>query len=501
MFHHRLVFGAALLSCCTGESLVNGPTETVLAFAGGDVILPCGFDINANDDFPTVEWSKEGLESNVIFLYRDGCETYEMKNPAFEYRTSLITKELKNGNISLRISNVQLSDTGKYQCMRLWNNPNTRDITTLELVVGAASEPKLSIVSAESGEVTLQCEANCWQPEPEITFLDDQGNNISAEDPKRDQNTSGCYTVRRRVTLQTATNRVTCRVHQPNISQTRDTVISIPAGCLRSFTLITVVAVGASILPLLGCGIAVFIWRRCRKSAEGRKLPVARQASDESTMSDAESQLLPKQKDIEDQLRREVADLKSKLCEKDKIILKLQNDRKSRLSTVVCQHTQPTIFCSPSKSSLEPKAFSPPSDLSPKAINLPTDHNPKPTASTDSNPPSVNLPQSKGAKRDISRQDSIPAHGRPIQRKYRKNSCPANMNYTLFSSSSASTSKEMPGAVDRSNSDSCVQPRPNIPKTQRRHSYSNRFSLLEHVTEEMELLVSEEKEPKANHEV
>uniref|UniRef100_A0A8C2XDE2 Ig-like domain-containing protein n=1 Tax=Cyclopterus lumpus TaxID=8103 RepID=A0A8C2XDE2_CYCLU len=100
------------------DTLVHGPPETVLALAGGDVTLPCSFSIKASDDFPTVEWSKEGLKPNVVFLYRNGGETPEMKNPAFRYRTSLIVKELNNGNISLRISNVQLSDAGRYQCMR-----------------------------------------------------------------------------------------------------------------------------------------------------------------------------------------------------------------------------------------------------------------------------------------------------------------------------------------------------------------------------------------------
>lgn len=116
--------------------MVHDSPEMVLAFAGTDVILPCSFNITDSSDFPTVEWSKEGLQPDVIFLYRDGCETHEMKHPAFEYRTSLITKELQNGNISLRISDVQLSDAGKYQCMRL--QKNTRHITTVELVVGTS---------------------------------------------------------------------------------------------------------------------------------------------------------------------------------------------------------------------------------------------------------------------------------------------------------------------------------------------------------------------------
>uniref|UniRef100_A0A7N6BHK9 Ig-like domain-containing protein n=1 Tax=Anabas testudineus TaxID=64144 RepID=A0A7N6BHK9_ANATE len=118
-----------------GFSSVSGPPERVLAYVGEDVILPCSFDIASNRDDPTVEWSKEDLQPNVIFLYRDGCETFEMKHPAYEYKTHLIMRELKNGKCSLRISNIQLSDAGTYQCMRIWKD-GTQEVTKVELVVG-----------------------------------------------------------------------------------------------------------------------------------------------------------------------------------------------------------------------------------------------------------------------------------------------------------------------------------------------------------------------------
>lgn len=113
-------------------------SEKIRAFAGQTVILPC--QIPVSDDFPTVEWSKEGLaQPNITFLYRDGCETHEMKNLVFQYRTHLIMSELKNGNISLRISNVQLSDAGKYRCMTLWRKTQPV-VKTLELLVGMSGQ-------------------------------------------------------------------------------------------------------------------------------------------------------------------------------------------------------------------------------------------------------------------------------------------------------------------------------------------------------------------------
>lgn len=124
--------------CFLGESSVSGAPGKILAYVGEDVILPCSFNVAPSGDLPTVEWSKQGLQPNVIFLYRDGCETFEMKHPAFEYRSSLIMKELKNGNSSLRISNTQLSDAGTYLCKRIWEN--APQVTTVELVVGMSCQ-------------------------------------------------------------------------------------------------------------------------------------------------------------------------------------------------------------------------------------------------------------------------------------------------------------------------------------------------------------------------
>nr|WLD15731.1 BTN1A1-2 [Symphysodon aequifasciata] len=262
---HRLFVVAGLLSSYTGGSLAHGHTERVVAFAGGDVILPCSFNISDDSEFPTVEWSKEGLKPDVVFLYRDGCETYEMKNPAFEYRTSLIMKELKDGNISLRISNVQVSDAGKYQCLTFLTKPR-RKVTRVELVVVAVSEPKISLISAEGGDIALHCEVGCWLPEPRITFLDDKGKSISAENLNREQDPRGCFTVTQRATLPLATTSVTCRVHQSEFNQTRETKILIPDLCMKFHIETIAIAIGGTFL-LFAAGLIALLFKKCSQHA------------------------------------------------------------------------------------------------------------------------------------------------------------------------------------------------------------------------------------------
>ncbi|XP_054457704.1 butyrophilin subfamily 3 member A2-like isoform X2 [Anoplopoma fimbria] len=452
--YHLLLLLAPLLSHCSGDSLVHGPPETVLAIAGGVVILPCSFNITPSGDFPTVEWSKEGLEPNMVFLYRDGCEVPEMKDQAFWYRTSLISKELQNGNISLRISNVQLTDAGKYQCMTLWSKA-PREITTVELSVGAVSEPKLSVTSEEGGGMTLQCDAVGWLPEPRIYFLDEQGNNISAEEAKRDQDTRGCYSVRRRVTLRDVTKRVICRVHQPEINQTREAEFVRQVGSCYC-VLTAIIAVGTVLLLLAVCGLAVFLWKKCQKSAGEPNSPSS--PSNQSPTSEIES-LLPDAKAENtrnatiEKLTKEVADLKSQLREKDDTIRQLRNDNEAQLTAVVCQNDQPVFLQTPA-------------------------------ATPNSSPPtSANFPQNRRPKPGFFRQISHPAPVNPITKAYRRHSSPGRFH---LASSPGSFS-----TIGRSVSDPRDWPE-SISKLQHRHSSAfpsstksnSRFPLLTDVTEE-----------------
>ncbi|XP_054863884.1 uncharacterized protein LOC111578240 isoform X2 [Amphiprion ocellaris] len=216
---------AAVFSGSTDASTHNKPKK-IMAIVGESVILPC--NVTLSDDLPTIEWSKDGQSPNIIFLYRDGCETFEMKHLDFRFRTNLLMTELKHGNLSLRISNLQPSDEGRYQCMVL-QKKQRKVVSTLELVVGAVSEPKLSVVQGEDGVLTVQCELkHCRSSPPEIVFLDDQGKEMSAENPKTVPHTGECFSITRRMT---AANSITCRVLHSEMNKIRDTKIYIPESC------------------------------------------------------------------------------------------------------------------------------------------------------------------------------------------------------------------------------------------------------------------------------
>ncbi|XP_026209280.1 butyrophilin subfamily 2 member A1-like [Anabas testudineus] len=470
---------ATLLSCCVtscaGQSLKNGVPGKIIAFTGQSVILPCSTSVN-NDQL-TVEWSKEGLNPNIVFLYRHGCETFEEKNRVFLNRVNLFLDKVTSGNISLMISNVQLMDAGKYQCMIVWmNNPKVENI--LELVVGAASEPKLSVIPGLDGGVTLQCEANCWFPEPEVTFVDDQGKRISGDNPRRKSDESGCFTVTRRATVKTPINRVTCRVHEPQMNNTRDTEIYIPDDCFRSCTVFIVLL---GIIILIGlCTCVSYLW----KNNVGRQWLLGQ--SEKISNTDCQRN----QDDVITELQRENEKLRNELHDKNcqiQTATEELKDLRSRQGPVL-QHSQPTINKGPSTSF---PGASEPIHHAPQESHH--DSNTKPPGSSNSNHPnSANLPK-EDSKPEVSRQN--PASGPPAKRSSRHKSSPALFvidDAPSSSSSSSSTSEKKHRVRTKSESLSC----PNPPRSPRRHTISplcnNRYTVLGELTESDTLLLCDQ---------
>ncbi|XP_029023843.1 butyrophilin subfamily 2 member A2-like [Betta splendens] len=461
------------VTSCSGTNLQDAP-QKIQAFVGETVVLPC--NISVSGELPTVEWSKEGL--NVAFLYRDGCEDFDMKNEAFRYRTNLIMNELKDGNISLMISDVQLTDAGKYQCV-IVKGRKGRNVKTLELVVGAFSEPKLSVVTGADGAQTLECETSCLFPEPEVTFVDDQGNIISGENPKRDQEPRGCFTVTKRATVPTGSNRVTCRVHEPQMNKTRVSEIHYIRGdCVYSSIISFIVA----LLLVISVCACVFI---------GKKYETCRWTSKPSLLT-LDEVVHQGNQAVNDPagLQTQVQELQNQLIEKEETIRRLtaQVDELGSRRSPVLQQDQPTISAGPSTSS---------PNMS-KPASLPLDQRPQvssaePPASAHSKHSAQEARARKDSKAGVLRQKT-PVEPRVKSSSHSKSS-PAPLMYDRIDESASSSSSSSDNKVHRTRSQSLP------PKTAVRSSHRqifsappsfmshNRFCVLENLSEESEKLL------------
>lgn len=115
----------------TGQSQMIGPTEPLVAMTGDDIILPCQLDPARDAVDLTVEWSRRDLKPRFVHLKRDDAELVT-QNTLYSRRTSLSVNKLKCGDISLKLSKVQVSDAGMYNCLV----PEIGAETGMELIVG-----------------------------------------------------------------------------------------------------------------------------------------------------------------------------------------------------------------------------------------------------------------------------------------------------------------------------------------------------------------------------
>ncbi|XP_042071614.1 muscle M-line assembly protein unc-89 [Haplochromis burtoni] len=218
----------------------------------------------------TSEWTRPDLDPRFVFLWRAGQDLINMKNPSYKGRSSLFTDELKHGNISLKLSKVKPADEGRYRCYI----PDKNEEAFIDLVVasGAVSSPVISLSNLDKAisGVVLQCESAGWYPEPELLWLDGEGNLLSAGPTETLRGPDDLYTVSSRVTVEKRhSNNITCRVQQRNTNQSRETHIHVP-GKYEYFQLNSssaapiiigvVVSLALSIVLIL-IGV-FFIWRR-----------------------------------------------------------------------------------------------------------------------------------------------------------------------------------------------------------------------------------------------
>ncbi|KAG7218666.1 hypothetical protein INR49_019790 [Caranx melampygus] len=145
---HLTVSVLLLLFTCSsveGQFQVIGSLQPILAAPGDEVVLPCRVEPPMDVGGLTVEWTKpdrppdpndELSKYRYVHLYRDTREVLDMKISSYEMRTALFIEDLRQGNASLKITNVTLEDNGRYKCHLPKLQGQTR-FSFLHLVVDA----------------------------------------------------------------------------------------------------------------------------------------------------------------------------------------------------------------------------------------------------------------------------------------------------------------------------------------------------------------------------
>ncbi|XP_037615012.1 butyrophilin subfamily 1 member A1-like isoform X2 [Sebastes umbrosus] len=272
IFHHAVAF-LLLTHSHGGQSQATGQPQPIVAMVGDDITLPCHVKPATDAVHQMLEWSRPDLNPRFVHLRRFGEDQLVDQNPSYKGRTSASIDRLKQGDMSLTLSKVKLSDEGTYRCF----SPGLETDSSVQLVVVPVSVTTIEITKVSSG--VLQCESEGWYAEPEVLWLDGEGNLLSAGPPETVRGPDDLYNVSSRVTVEKRhSNSFTCRVQQKNINQTRETHIQVPDDFFNvqssSVPVITGLAVSLAVWIIMFILLLLFVlwkWRQIRISYGNNK--------------------------------------------------------------------------------------------------------------------------------------------------------------------------------------------------------------------------------------
>ncbi|KAK1154853.1 myelin-oligodendrocyte glycoprotein-like [Acipenser oxyrinchus oxyrinchus] len=118
---------------------VVGTDQPVIAEPGDDVILPCHISPRLSAVDMEVRWFREKFD-RPVHLYMNQNNLLETQDSDYQGRTALSPEALQTGDISLKLRNLQPSDSGIYTCYaddRSWYEDGQTE------VIVAAMERKL----------------------------------------------------------------------------------------------------------------------------------------------------------------------------------------------------------------------------------------------------------------------------------------------------------------------------------------------------------------------
>ncbi|GLD71511.1 butyrophilin subfamily 1 member A1-like protein [Lates japonicus] len=235
--------------------------QPIVATRGDDITLPCRLDPAEDVTDLTVEWTRPDLDPRV-----------------------------------------ELSDQGTYTCFI----PGKEKLSSVQLFVAsdAVSSPVITLegVDKTTGGVVLHCSSSGWHPEPEVLWLDGEGNLLSV-DHRDKAEVLMTYTVSSRVTVEKRhSNSFTCRVQQNKTNQTTEAEIRIPDDFfifLSSSNVPIIIgwAVSLAVCIIVILSLVFFMWRMRLKTKRSRRNEIEEEREREKLMREIEE--LKKTNDLE----------------------------------------------------------------------------------------------------------------------------------------------------------------------------------------------------------
>ncbi|XP_006882268.1 PREDICTED: uncharacterized protein LOC102874917 [Elephantulus edwardii] len=206
---------------------VIGPAYPILAKIGEDAVLTCQLLPKRNAINMEVRWYRSEL-STPVFVYRDGAVVTEMQMEEYRSRVEWIENNIDEGNVALKIHNIQPSDHGQYWCH--FQDRSYSAETSLQLrVAGLGSDPDIHMQRIVEGRIQLVCTSEGWFPEPQVYWKNARGENMETFLEHHFQNNDDLFYVESTLEVRDASlETMSCVIHNPILNEEKKSTISIP---------------------------------------------------------------------------------------------------------------------------------------------------------------------------------------------------------------------------------------------------------------------------------
>ncbi|KAL3050850.1 hypothetical protein OYC64_001173 [Pagothenia borchgrevinki] len=113
-------------------SVAAGETLEENAKPGENVLLQCNSPTHAA--VTKLEWKRPELKDEYVFLFKNNKPFDNNQDPRYRGRVQLIDPEMKNGDASVVLKNVNIYDSGTYQCWVITSQTRRRRAADEKLV-------------------------------------------------------------------------------------------------------------------------------------------------------------------------------------------------------------------------------------------------------------------------------------------------------------------------------------------------------------------------------
>ncbi|XP_036624329.1 LOW QUALITY PROTEIN: butyrophilin-like protein 2 [Trichosurus vulpecula] len=207
---------------------VIGPAEPILVKPSEDVLLPCHLSPKMSAEHMEVSWFRSHF-SDAVYVYWDGKAQDEEQAVEYRGRTQLVKDTIAEGDVTLRIQSVRLSDNGQYWC-RFQENHEYGEATSEVVVTSLGTVPHIRMEGPVDQRIQLVCISRGWFPEPQARWR-----YVGGDEPLPSKIQilviDGLFRVEMSLMIRedSSVKNVSCSIYNPILDEEKVSFVYIPA--------------------------------------------------------------------------------------------------------------------------------------------------------------------------------------------------------------------------------------------------------------------------------